>query len=45
MAQRAEKKWKSMLESYEMPPIDPAKEEELKEYMERRKNSFPDQNY
>ena len=45
MAQRAEKKWKSMLESYEMPPIDPAKDEELQEYMERRKNSFPDQNY
>ena len=45
MAQRAEKKSKSMLESYEMPPIDPAKDEELQEYMERRKNSFPDQNY
>ena len=45
MAQRAEKKWKTMLESYEMPPIDPAKDEELQEYMERRKNSFPDQNY
>ena len=45
MAQRAEKKWKSKLESYEMPPMDPAKDEELQEYMERRKNSFPDQNY
>ena len=27
------------------PPIDPAKDEELQEYMERRTNSFPDQNY
>ena len=45
MAQRAQVKWKTMLESYEIPPMDPALDEELQDYMNRRKNSFSDQNY
>jgi trimethylamine--corrinoid protein Co-methyltransferase len=45
MAQRAQVKWKTMLESYEKPSMDPALDEELQAYINRRKNSFPDQNY
>ena len=45
MAQRAQVKWKTMLESYEKPSMDPALDEELQDYINRRKNSFPDQNY
>ena len=36
-AQRANTIWKRMLEKYEKPPIDPAIEEALREYVERRK--------
>ncbi len=39
---RANKRWKAMLESYEAPPLDPAKDEELREYIQRRKASMPD---
>ena len=45
MAQRAQVKWKSMLETYEMPSIDPSVDEALQVYMNQRKDSFPDQNY
>ena len=45
MAQRAQVKWKTMLESYEKPSMDPALDEELQDYMNRRKKSFSDQNY
>ena len=45
MAQRAQVKWKSMLETYEMPSIDPSVDEALQAYMKQRKDSFPDQNY
>jgi trimethylamine--corrinoid protein Co-methyltransferase len=36
-AQRAHKVWKALLASYEKPPIDPAIEESLRDYIERRK--------
>ncbi|MDQ2966654.1 MAG: trimethylamine methyltransferase family protein, partial [Chloroflexota bacterium] len=41
-AQRANKIWKRMLASYEPPPIDPAIDEALLEFIGRRKASFPD---
>ena len=40
--QRANKKWKQMLADYERPPLDPAVEQELDEWVARRKASFPD---
>ena len=43
--QRADVRVKSMLDSYEMPPIDPAVDEALLDFMQRRKESFPDANY
>lgn len=39
---RANKRWKAMLESYEAPAMDPAKDEELRDYMQRKKASMPD---
>ncbi len=44
-AQRANKRWKSALNSYEAPPIDVAIDEALQEYIKVRKASFPDANY
>jgi trimethylamine--corrinoid protein Co-methyltransferase len=41
-AQRANAIWKRMLAEYEAPPIDPAVDEALLEYIARRKASFPD---
>jgi trimethylamine---corrinoid protein Co-methyltransferase len=41
-AQRANKIWKRQLAEYEAPPIDPAVDEELLDYIARRKASFPD---
>jgi trimethylamine--corrinoid protein Co-methyltransferase len=41
-AQRANKIWKSMLAEYEAPPIDPAIDEALLDFIARRKASFPD---
>jgi trimethylamine--corrinoid protein Co-methyltransferase len=41
-AQRANALWKKMLAEYEAPPIDDALDEELREWMERQKASFPD---
>ena len=43
-AQRANPIWKRMLAEYEPPPIDEAVDEELREWIERRKASFPDSN-
>lgn len=42
MRQRANAKWKQMLESYEHPPMDDAKREELAAYVARRKEELPD---
>ena len=40
--QRANAIWKRMLAEYEPPPIDPAVDEALMEFMIRRKASMPD---
>jgi len=39
---RAQRRWRHLLESYEAPPLDPAKDEALREYLARRKLSLPD---
>jgi trimethylamine--corrinoid protein Co-methyltransferase len=44
MAQRANKLWKKQLAEYEAPQLDPAADEALLDYMNRRKASFPDSN-
>ena len=44
MAKRANGYWKRQLAEYEAPPLDPAVDEALLDYMTRRKNSFPDSN-
>jgi trimethylamine---corrinoid protein Co-methyltransferase len=41
-AARANAMWKRTLAEYEAPPIDDAVDEELREWIERRKASFPD---
>ena len=41
---RANATWKKMLAGYEPPPIDGAVDEELREFIERKKASFPDSN-
>ena len=40
---RANKVWKRMLAGYEAPPIDPAVDEALLEFIAKRKASMPDQ--
>ncbi len=45
MAQRANALWKKMLAEYEPPALDPAVDEALCAYMDRRKASFADSNY
>lgn len=44
-AQRANARWKSMLAEYEAPTLDDAVDEELKEYIAKRKDSMPDAAY
>ena len=44
MNQRANKLWKKQLAEYEAPPLDPAVDEALLDYMKRRKASFADSN-
>ncbi|HEY6482281.1 MAG TPA: trimethylamine methyltransferase family protein [Steroidobacteraceae bacterium] len=44
MARRANTFWKRQLAEYEAPAIDPAIDEALLDYMDRRKRSFPDSN-
>jgi trimethylamine--corrinoid protein Co-methyltransferase len=41
---RANEVWKRMLAEYEPPPIDEATDEALREFIERKKASFPDAN-
>jgi len=43
-AQRANALWKKTLADYQPPPIDDAVDQELREWIERRKASFPDSN-
>ncbi len=42
-AQRANAIWKSRLASYEPPAIDPAVDEELREFVTKRKSELPDE--
>ena len=41
-AQRANARWKKVLAEYQVPPIDPAIDEALLEYIKQRKDSMPD---
>jgi trimethylamine--corrinoid protein Co-methyltransferase len=43
-AQRANKIWKQMLKDYEAPPLDPGRDEALREFVAKKKASFPDSN-
>ena len=43
-ARRANEQWKRMLAEYEPPAADDAVDEELREWIERKKASFPDSN-
>jgi trimethylamine---corrinoid protein Co-methyltransferase len=43
-AMRANAVWKRMLAEYEPPPIDEAVDEELRDWIDQRKASFPDSN-
>ncbi|MEO1138260.1 MAG: trimethylamine methyltransferase family protein [Pseudomonadota bacterium] len=42
MRRRAYERWTSMLNGYEAPPIDPAVDEALREYVTRRKREIPE---
>ena len=44
-AERANVRWKQMLRDYEAPPLDEAIDEELRDYIGRRKSSMPDASY
>jgi len=39
---RANARWKRLLEEYQPPDLDPAVDERLREYIERRKSEMPD---
>jgi trimethylamine---corrinoid protein Co-methyltransferase len=41
--QRANRRWKGLLEAYERPPLDAAREEALFDYVARRERSMPDE--
>jgi trimethylamine--corrinoid protein Co-methyltransferase len=43
-AERASAAWKRMLADYQPPPLDDAVDQELAEWVRRRKASFPDSN-
>jgi trimethylamine---corrinoid protein Co-methyltransferase len=43
LAMRANARWKAELATYEPPPIDPARDEALREYIARRKQELPDE--
>jgi trimethylamine--corrinoid protein Co-methyltransferase len=42
MATRANKRWKRMLDEYQAPPLDQAVDEELLDFMARKKTDTPD---
>ena len=44
MAQRANASWKKQLAEYVAPPLDPAIDEALLDFMHRRKAAAPDSN-
>jgi len=41
-ARRAYERWNQLLKEYEAPPLDVAKDEELQEYVAKRKAEIPD---
>ncbi len=43
LQQRAQRRWREMLADYEAPPLDPAIDEALQDFMARRKAAVPDQ--
>ena len=42
IAQRASTRWKRLLAEYQAPPVDPAMQEALEDFVARRKASMPD---
>jgi trimethylamine--corrinoid protein Co-methyltransferase len=42
---RANRKWKALLDTYQPPAVDAAKDEALKAFISARKASMPDMNY
>ena len=40
--QRAHRRWRALLDSYQAPPLDPALDEALREFIARRKQAMPD---
>ncbi len=44
-ARRANERWKKLLRNYERPPLDPAIDEALEEYITKRKSEMPDLDY
>jgi trimethylamine--corrinoid protein Co-methyltransferase len=45
IVQRANRRWKALLADYKAPPIDPAVDEALSDFVTRRKASMPDMWY
>ncbi|MCI2399922.1 trimethylamine methyltransferase family protein [Aliiroseovarius subalbicans] len=45
MAARANTRWKKLLAEYEAPPLDPAIDEALRDFMDRKKSSMKDMWY
>ena len=43
--QRAQRRWQQLLADYQAPPLDPAIDDALLDFMARRKSSMPDQWY
>jgi len=43
LPQRAQRRWRALLDSYQEPPIDPAVDEALLDYITRRKQCLPDE--
>jgi trimethylamine--corrinoid protein Co-methyltransferase len=41
--QRANRRWKALLQAYQPPPLDAATDEALRDYMARRKQALPDE--
>ena len=43
LEQRVNRRWKEMLDGYEVPPLDPGIDEALQDFMVRKKSTMPDQ--
>jgi trimethylamine--corrinoid protein Co-methyltransferase len=39
---RAHRRWRALLESYQPPPLEPAVDEALRDFIARRKQEMPD---